>query len=372
LRVQQFDPDTDTGERTVRGILVGMAIVLAVPGDSADVAAQEPAKPGPSSEVKHERNPDNLPFDRYVITDALGRQITFYLSMTDRQPMPLPLVVFIQGSGCHSLFRRSGDRVSGGYQNVLGMVAQGRARVLAVEKPGVKYLDAPRRPGTAEDATDEFLREHTLSRWVQAISAAIRTARGLQGVDATRILVMGHSEGAIVAARVAARDAGITHVASLSGGGPTQLFDLVEVARAPRRPEESTAEREQRANQVLDEWARILADPESTTRSYQGHPYRRWSSFMQTSVLDALTHTDARVYLAHGTLDRTVPVAGVDVLRAELAARGRDVTAERIEGADHSLCKPGESQPEGMRSAFRRVLDWFLAPKAPPVSQGPK
>src|SRR5262249_3841609 len=146
----------------------------------------------------------------------------------------------------------------------------------------------------------------------------------------------------------------------LSGGGPTQLFDLVEVARAPRQAEESAPEREQRANRVFDEWARIVADPESTTRWYQGHPYRRWSSFLRSSVLDALTHTDGRIYLVPGTLDGAVPFAGFDVLRAELAVRGGDVTAERIDGADHSLSKPGESQPDGMRAAFGRIVDWFL------------
>src|SRR5262249_44396631 len=156
--------------------------------------------------------------------------ITFYVSMTEHASRALPLLVFVQGSGCQSLFRKTGERVLGDYQNVLATVAQGKARVLAVEKPGVKYLDAPRGPGSAQEGREEFLREHTLPRWVEAVVAALRTARTLPGVDAKRVLVLGHSEGGMVAAHVAAADAGVTHVASLSGNGPSQLFDLVEVA----------------------------------------------------------------------------------------------------------------------------------------------
>ena len=46
-------------------------------------------------------------------------------------------------------------------------------------------------------------------------------------MDAARTLVIGHSEGGIVAAYVAAKLPKVTHVASLAGGGPTQLFDFV-------------------------------------------------------------------------------------------------------------------------------------------------
>lgn len=343
----------------MRSIVVSTMMVVVL---GAARGAQEPAAPKTQPKVEREANPDGIPFDRYTTQDALGRQITFYLSMAERDAKALPLEVFIQGSGCQSLFRKSGDRVSGDYQNVLYTVSQGKARVLAVEKPGVKYLDAPRRPGSAQEGSEEFLREHTLPRWVEAIAAAIRTARTLPGVDAKRVLVLGHSEGGIVAAHVAAADAGVTHVASLSGSGPSQLFDLVEVARAPRRPDEPAQDREARARQVYGEWAKILADPESTTKFYQGHPYRRWSSFLRSSTVDALTRCQARVYLVHGTEDRAVPVVSFDVLRAELTARGRDVTAERMDGVDHGFLKQGQSPPEGMRDVFGRALDWFLRP----------
>ena len=150
------------------------------------------------------------------------------------------LSLLLVGSGCQSLFTKRGDGVGDGLQGVLLKEANGSVRVLAVEKPGVEFQDMPARPGTAEGAGAEFLKEHTLPRWAEANAAALKAAWTLPGVDAGRTLVIGHSEGAIVAARVAADLPGVTHVASLAGGGPTQLFSLAELASRPR-PDGGTA-----------------------------------------------------------------------------------------------------------------------------------
>src|SRR5262245_50062915 len=302
-----------------------------------------------------------IPFQRYTAEDSFGRVITFYLSTPPKEEGDArkPVALFIQGSGCQSLFRKRDERIVGGYQNLLLQEAKGRARILVVEKPGVKFLDAPARPGSAEGASDEFLKEHTLDRWAEANAAALRAVWTLPGIDATRSLAVGHSEGGIVAARVAAELPRVTHVASLAGGGPTQLFDLAEL-RGRARPDDKPGDAERRMREVYDEWGKILNDPDSPAKSWLGHPYRRWSSFLKHSVTEELLRTKARVYLAQGTADTSVSVRAHDVLVAELKARGRDVTAERIEGADHGFRKPDDPKgsADGMRSVFARVIEW--------------
>jgi pimeloyl-ACP methyl ester carboxylesterase len=175
-------------------------------------------------------------------------------------------------------------------------------------------------------------------------------------------LVVGHSEGGIVAAHVAAADRQVTHVAVLAGGGPTQLFDLVELARQRSRPNEPPGAATARVDQFYKDWMKVFADPDNPDKLWLGHPYRRWSSFLRTSTLEGLLQSEARVYLAQGTTDKAVAVAGFDLLRAELAARGRDVTSERLEGYDHSFRKAGEpaSSIDGMRDLLGRVVDWYL------------
>jgi pimeloyl-ACP methyl ester carboxylesterase len=302
-------------------------------------------------------------FQRYTTTDSLGRTITFYLSSPGEQAAArLPVALLVQGSGCQSLFRKRDERVYGGQQNLLLEAAKGRVRVLAVEKPGVNYLDEAKRPGAAEGAAEEFLKEHTLPRWTAANRAALLAAWTLSDIDRSRTLLVGHSEGGIVVARLAAEMPEITHVASLAGGGPTQLFSLAE-SRAVPRANDQPGDAARRVQALYDEWSAIQKDPESTTRFWMGHPYRRWSSFLQTTVRDELLGTKARIFLAQGGRDNSVPPAGHDVLVAELRAKARDVTAERIDDADHGFSKPdqGAGSGAGMRELLGRVVDWFLA-----------
>src|SRR5262249_45166784 len=185
-----------------------------------------------------------VPFDRYTTHDRFDRTITFYVSHQPRETAEkLPVAAFVQGSGCASVFSERNGKVYGGMQNLLLAAAKGRVRVLVVEKPGVEFGAVPQRPGSGEQSSAEFRREHTLPRWVEAVNAAVLAAHRLEDVDWTRTLVVGHSEGGIVAAHVVAENPLVSHVAVLSGSGPTQLFDLTELAShaqpADRSPDDA-------------------------------------------------------------------------------------------------------------------------------------
>jgi dipeptidyl aminopeptidase/acylaminoacyl peptidase len=146
-----------------------------------------------------------VPYDRYTTGDSLGRTITFYLSIPpDGSKEKLPVAVWVQGAGCASVFPKREGKIESGLQDLLRREGKGKVRVLVVEKPGVSFGALPKNPDSAEEAGAEFRREYTLPRWVEAVNAAIRAAHRLEDVDWKRTLVVGYSEGAIVAANVAA------------------------------------------------------------------------------------------------------------------------------------------------------------------------
>jgi len=106
------------------------------------------------------------PFRRYVAQGRDGQRITFYVSTQQATNHPVPLIVWVQGTGCSSQFVSFGGRMSRGLQGVLYAVARGRARILAVEKPGVEFLDDPPNEGSdASACRPEFRAEYTLDRW---------------------------------------------------------------------------------------------------------------------------------------------------------------------------------------------------------------
>jgi len=305
----------------------------------------------------------NIPFQRYTTTDQLGRTITFYLSRPpkDNPKAKLPVVLFIGGSGSQSLFSKQGERIGGGLQNLLLQQTNKQVRIVCVEKPGVKFLDMPARPGGAMESTEEFRREHTLPRWAEANIAALRAVWTLPDIDSSKTLVVGHSEGAITAAFVAAELPQVTHVAPLAGAGPTQLYSLAALAAEPR-PGDKPGEGDKRREQMYEQWKKVIADPDSITTYWLGHPHRRWSSFLKHNSTELLLRSKARVYLAHGTADSASYIGEFDVLRAELAARGRDFVAERLDGLTHGYTKPNAppGPPQEMQALFGRILQWFL------------
>jgi hypothetical protein len=92
-----------------------------------------------------------------------------------------------------------------------------------------------------------------------------------------------------------------------------------------------------------------------------GHPCRRWSSFLRHSVVAELKRSHARIYIAQGTADEADAIPAYDVMHAELLAQGRAVTAERVEGVDHSFSTTGaRGQPDAINKVFGNVLEWFL------------
>ncbi len=319
----------------------------------------------PTAQIDDTKLP--IPFQRFTTTDKYGRTISAYLSPAPKESKPdLPIVLWIGGSGSQSLFHKVGDRVGGGLQNLLHQDAKGRYRVLCVEKPGVKYLDWPKQPGSAAEASDEFKREQTLPRWAEANVAALRAAWLLPGIDRTRTLVVGHSEGALTASRVAGELPEVTHVAPLASAGPTQLHGLVEFAAQRGK----TAEEQQKyRDKVYEEWNKLMQDPASTKEMWLGHPNRRWSSFCRHNSVIELLRSKANIYLAQGTKDQASHIAELDVLRAELAAHGRSCVVERIEGADHGYRQVGKEQPPGPPTEFSALLDrivvWFLQDAKP-------
>lgn len=324
----------------------------------------------PAASPKKTLDPTELPipFQRYTTTDQLGRTITFYLSRPPKEDpkSKLPVVLFISGSGSQSLFSKHGDHISGGLQNILVGQAKKQARIVCVEKPGVKFLDFPARPGSATDSTEEFRREHTLPRWAEANCAAIRAVWTLPDVDSSKTLVLGHSEGALTASFVAAELPQVTHVAPLAGAGPTQLYSLAALAAEPR-PGDKPGDAEKRRDHIFEQWKKVLADPESITTYWLGHPHRRWSSFLKYNSTELLLRSKAKIYLAHGTADSASYIGELDVLRAELAAHGRNFVSERLDGLTHGYAKPNAppGPPEEMQALFGRILKWFFAVTTP-------
>ena len=298
------------------------------------------------------------PYEKFSTRDRFGREIIFYLSTAVASRNSLPLVVFVEGSGCRSRFEERGGKIlpAGGHI-VVADVFKDKARVLVVEKPGVKYLAQPQNG--CKDSAD-FNREHTLERWTEANEAAIRAARKLPQISKEKLLVIGHSEGGLVACRVA-RDLPeiVTHVSTIAGGGGSQLFDIVSLARNGEFFDKVSPDPEKRVQYVLDQWKAIQTDPTSAEKFFFGFAYRRWSSFLASSPIEELSAAQSKIYIAQGTADKAVDPTSADLLYAQLTAKNKQVIYDRVENANHSFRIKDKPKVDGWQELFERISKWF-------------
>jgi pimeloyl-ACP methyl ester carboxylesterase len=319
----------------LKAIVLAVLVASAISSPGSATAGQKPLAA-------------QFPLITHATTDKLGRTVTYHLS---RPSHPAPLLLMIQGSGCSLVLQGTGAATYSTVYDLVPLAAEGRFAVLAVEKPGAA---ANANGGSAQGCPATFNEEFTADRWLVALRAALDDARRQPGIDARRMLVLGASEGAVMASLLASRDRQVTDVIAVGGSGTTQLFDFLAAAYA------RCFNRSECVADVEKQTAAIGADPNSITKFAWGHPYRRWSSFFAVDPGDELVRSRARVYLAFGTADASTPPLSQEVAVAKLLAAGRDVTVRRVPDADHSLIAPGEGL-SALDREYHRALDWFWA-----------
>jgi predicted esterase len=295
--------------------------------------------------------------DQHEVVDGLGRTITYYISHPKKPTAPILLM--IQGSGCDRVVNiKKSDSFTTLY-NLVPYAQEGKFTVVAVEKPFSGTPSGVMSGGSARPCSAKFNADFTAERWLAALRAALDDARKAPQVDSRRTLVFGFSEGAVMADMLAGRDEGITDVIAMGGSGTTQLFDFV--ALAYRRCFDTSVclaeiERDVQA---------INANPDSATEFAWGHPYKRWSSFFRVDPGDELLHGRARIYIAFGTADESVPPLSEEVAIAKLRVAGRAVTVRRVPNAGHTLSEGASTDYHDMDNEYRAALDWFWAGRGP-------
>jgi alpha/beta hydrolase family protein len=287
--------------------------------------------------------------ERHQIRDRLGRQVIYYISHPSG---PAPLMLMIQGSGCEPIMHIADAGSYSTLYNLIPYAAQGRFTVMAVEKPFSRAVPN-QQAGGAQACSAEFNADFTAESWLIALQTSLADARRLSWIDGRRTLLFGTSEGAVMASLLAARDTRVTDVVFIGGSGATQLFDFLAFAyqRCFDRSEcIADVERQARA---------IAAAPQSSTDFAWGHPYKRWTSFFGVDPGEALLRSRARVYVAFGTADTSVPPISQELIVARLMSAGRDVTVRRVPNAGHGLTSSGARDWSEVDREFGLALDWF-------------
>jgi esterase/lipase len=296
------------------------------------------------------------PYFKYSLSEKENSDsITFYLSeFSDASAQPL--LIYIQGSGYSSLFNKAanGNVVPASGHVTWTYSIKDKARLLIIEKPGVSYL-------SNDKENPNFDKRFSLDTWAARIIKTIRYVIKNEKIDTTKIMVVGHSEGGLAAAKVA-NDLQplVSHVSILAGEGPSQLYSLYKLTEKGDLFYTENPSKEKRLDSLQNAWQTIQSDPTSVKRKFWGLTFLRWSTFLKTSVCDQLSKYNGKIFIVQGDSDKQVYPESATILYTTLITQGKFPKLEIILGADHSFNIVNDKNKNGWDEISKKCIDWFL------------
>lgn len=232
------------------------------------------------------------------------------------------VLFFISGSGCASI----ASRFPGYFEPIKDAID---ANVFILQKRGIDYKSNGANCSDYFNKNDFY--EQIVSDQREFINSKIKSING----NPAPIVLIGASEGGIIASKIAESNPKITHLGLISSGGSTMRSNLLSVSKKSLFMRASDAA-----------FAEIESDPESFDRTVWGHSYKYWSSFLDIDIGSVLSSLRIPVVLAMGDQDKSVPIDSVEKLRDQASAHGRtNVRFMIFSDADHRLqnTRTGES-----------------------------
>jgi hypothetical protein len=220
------------------------------------------------------------------------------------------------------------------FRDIADALTRAGIAVLRVDDRGVGKSTGDNAKFTSFDKADD-------------VRAEIAWLRTQTGIDPKRIMLVGYSEGGLIAPMVASKDPAIAAVITLAGPGVPGM----EVARYQveqpilKDPKIPVASREQ---ELAKQFAEALKDLSAHESSYLSIDPRPYDSQVRCPAL-----------IIQGGADVTVPVRSAERIAAAMRAGGNsDVSVRIFPGVSHSLLP----DPGGLSSGWATLPAFLTAP----------
>lgn len=228
-----------------------------------------------------------------------GGQALYYSFTLGAPSAESALIFFVSGSGCASVK----GRFPGYFDPIQNQL---NARVIVLQKRGIEENSTGNTCSRTFALTDYF--DQTVADQTEFINHQLAT----QPATPKAIVLMGASEGSVVAAKIASKDSRITHIALIGGGGSTVRENLQLLSR-----------RIWYLNGAEDKLTSIATDPGSTTKSAWGHSYKYWSSLLDVNIGNLLLSIDIPIVMGMGEQDESVPIETAYSLKQSFLKQGK-------------------------------------------------
>lgn len=282
-----------------------------------------------------------------TIPTAMGHTLAATLTRPRSTTSRVPVVITISGSGG----QERDEAIPGvqGYRpfrQIADTLGRHGIAVLRFDDRGVGASDGDHATATSRDFADD-------------VRALVAWARAHPSLDPSRVLLLGHSEGGLIAPLVAADDPRLAGIALLAGpaySGARIIAFQQRSAIAQQHPTAFAAQRDSLFRTAQAELERTARDA----------PWLR--EFLTYDPLPTAARVRVPVLVLQGDTDLQVTPEQADTLAATLRAAGNPrVTLRRLPRTNHLFQRDANGAPSGYGAlidrrmtseALAHVVDW--------------
>ena len=261
-----------------------------------------------------------------------GGSSTYYSFVAGNGSQPDTAVFFYGATGCPSW-----KSVMPGY--VSGLTVSARVFVLNkrfVSDRSVGLLDCGR----------EFHLANNPDQWVTDYSEFVTVQLSTSAIKFKNIVLVGVSEGAWPATKVAGLLPAITHLAIIGSGGDSMRKSLATLKQKGAI-----------SFDVESGWKEISTDPRSIEIEWYGNTYRWWSDVMDMDPLPDFLKLKIPIIVGIGEKDESVPVESALFLESKFKESSKDNLILKVyPGSDHRLNGNGISHRNEFFAELSRLL----------------
>ncbi len=263
---------------------------------------------------------------------ADGGESLYYVFDHGRGDNPEVHVFFYGGTGCPSW-----KSVMPGYVEGLSVPA----RVFVLNKRFV----TDRGMGLL-GCGESFHEYNNIEQWISDYADFITGQLNGAEHPPEKVVLVGVSEGAIQAVRVAGMLPRVTHLAIIGNGGYTMRRSLKTLYETGRIHFD-----------VRQGWKKIRENKNSIEESWYGNTYRWWAEIMDYDPMPWFLRLDIPILVGIGAEDASVPVESAWYLKEAFTEAGKtNLTLKVYPRADHRLSSGSISYRRDFFSELGRML----------------
>ncbi|KZL19647.1 Alpha/beta hydrolase family protein [Pseudovibrio axinellae] len=253
-----------------------------------------------------------------------GSEITAYLK-SQSGAKASDLLVLIQGSDCNSVANNA-------LINEQFSQALPEADVLTVEKYGITSDLVWKQVDERDDCPADYIEYDSLERRTADYIKAIKHLK--EGGEYQRVVLLGGSEGAVVANMIAARADFVTASIALNAGGRHFIDDVLHSMQFTDMSEDAFKE----ASEGFKGFAQRVTTHEPFELNMSAHGYQWWHIALKLDQLEVLTQIDSPLLIVQGGQDKSVSPKAVEEQITKLKALHKNnITYKEYPEMGHSF-----------------------------------